>query len=424
MKRIPKTIIVWLLGSQVRRLLSKQRITIIGVAGSIGKTSTKFAITQLLGTSLRVCSQEGNYNDTVTVPLVFFGHQNPPNLFNPFAWLRILIANERALRGDYPYDVVVVELGTDGPGQLSAFQKYLELDIAVITAIAPEHMEYFGTLEAVAEEELSVARFAKKVIANLDLTKPFIDTLADTVGYGFADADYQIIRKSFEIDHFSGTVTKHGRALLKANIAGYAETILYSVLAAIACADSLGLDVSDIQKGIESIKPVPGRMQPLKGIHGSLLLDDSYNASPEAAISALDALYSLKYAQKIALLGNMNELGDHSAAAHTHLGKYCDPEQLDLVITLGPDANTFTAPAAAKKGCTVKSFESPYAAGRFIAENIKDDAVVLVKGSQNGVFAEESLKFLLADQTDSTKLVRQSEQWLRKKKEQFSDYEG
>ncbi len=424
MKRIPKAIIVWLLGSQVRRLLAKQSVTVIGVAGSIGKTSTKFAITQLLGASFRVRSQEGNYNDIVTVPLVFFGHQNPPNLLNPLAWLRIFLANERTIRGSFPYDVVVVELGTDGPGQLADFQKYLHLDIAVLTAIAPEHMEYFGTLEAVATEELSVASFANAVIANLDLTAQYIDKLDNVTTYGFNEANYQIIRRSFGGDHFSGTVTKEGRALLKAVVDGYAESILYSVLAAIACADHLGLEVSAIQKGIEAVKPAPGRMQPLRGIEDTLLLDDSYNASPEAVLAALDALYSIECPQRIALLGNMNELGDHSAAAHTQVGEHCDPKKLDLVLTLGPDANAYTAPAASKKGCMVKTFDSPYAAGRFIAEQLHNNAVVLVKGSQNGVFAEESLKFLLANNADRSKLVRQSTAWLAKKKAQFADYEG
>jgi UDP-N-acetylmuramoyl-tripeptide--D-alanyl-D-alanine ligase len=212
--------------------------------------------------------------------------------------------------------------------------------------------------------------------------------------------------------------------LLSGDITGYAESILYSALAAVACADLLGISSTDIAKGLSAIKPVPGRMQPLKGIKHSLLLDDSYNASPEATKAALDTLYKLKGSQKIALLGNMNELGDYSQEAHEEIGAYCDPKQLDLVVTLGPDANSFTAYKAIQKGCNVKTVDSPYAAGKFIAQNLKDHAVILVKGSQNGVFAEEALKYLLADAADKSKLVRQSAAWLRKKQEQFADYEA
>src|SRR5690606_28173476 len=102
----------------------------------------------------------------VTVPLIFFG-QNEPSLLNPFAWLRVFISNQRQIRS-YPYDAVVVELGTDGPGQIAAFKKYLRLDIAVVTAIVPEHMEFFNDMQAVANEELDVAGFAGKVLYNVD----------------------------------------------------------------------------------------------------------------------------------------------------------------------------------------------------------------------------------------------------------------
>src|SRR5690606_8740660 len=113
----------------------------------------------LSGAGLRVQFQEGNYNDRVTVPLVVFG-QSMPGLLNPIAWIRIWQKNNRMIRRGYPYDVVVVEIGTDSPGQIAAFS-YLKPEIAVITAIAPEHMEQFGSLDAVAREELSIVPHAK-----------------------------------------------------------------------------------------------------------------------------------------------------------------------------------------------------------------------------------------------------------------------
>jgi len=160
-------------------------------------------------------------------------------------------------------------------------------------------------------------------------------------------------------------------------------------------------------------------MQRLPGVGGSLIIDDTYNASPQAMKAALDTLYRLKASYKIAILGNMNELGKYSKKAHQEIGRYCDPKKIDLVITIGPDANQYLAEAAKDKGCQVKTFNNPYSAGKFAKSQIKENTAILVKGSQNGVFAEEAVKLLLANSADSNKLVRQSPEWLRKKRQAF-----
>jgi UDP-N-acetylmuramoyl-tripeptide--D-alanyl-D-alanine ligase len=193
----------------------------------------------------------------------------------------------------------------------------------------------------------------------------------------------------------------------------------YSRLAAAAVARKLGMAEADIKIGIKNINPVPGRMQRLKGVNDSVIIDDSYNSSPEAAKLALDSLYQLKAPQKIALLGSMNELGEYSQTAHEEVGSYCDPKQLELVVTLGPEANEFLAKAAEAKGCQVRKFDSPYQAGDFIRQAIKPGAVILIKGSQNQVFAEEAIKVLLADTADQSKLVRQSKDWMDIKRKSF-----
>jgi UDP-N-acetylmuramoyl-tripeptide--D-alanyl-D-alanine ligase len=162
-------------------------------------------------------------------------------------------------------------------------------------------------------------------------------------------------------------------------------------------------------------------MQRLKGIKDSLILDESYNASPDAVMAALDSLYQMQAPQKIALLGNMNELGDLSKQAHIDVGEYCEAKQLDLVVTLGPDANKYLAPAAEAKGCQVKIFTHPSKAGQFIRDQIKTGATILVKGSQNTVYAEEAIKELLADPGDAKLLVRQSKDWLLKKEASFKN---
>src|SRR5260221_9448082 len=102
----------------------------------------------------------------------------------------------------------------------------------------------------------------------------------------------------------------------------------------------------------------------------------------------------------------MNELGAESASAHQAAGSYCDPQKLDLVVTVGEEAQKYLAPAAQQVGCQVESFATPYQAGEFVASKLKPKTVVLAKGSQNGVFTEEAVKILLNDPADSARLVR------------------
>lgn len=423
MKKIAKALIVAILGWQVRRLHKKRQFKIIAVVGSIGKTSTKMAIAQVLSEGKRVQYQQGNYNDIVSVPLIFFGHELP-SLLNPIAWLKIFISNEKKIAGEYPYDYVVVELGTDGPGQIAAFKRYITADIAVVTAITPEHMENFAGLTAVAEEELAVATFSKRLLINVDLCPSDLTYTIEGsfLSYGITnDATYRMEDIAYSLAGSSYTLTKDRTPFLQGKHQSFSEPQLYSLTAAIAISDLLATPHELIIGGLTKVQPISGRMQLLNGAKYAKIIDDSYNASPDAVRAALKTLYQLPAPQKIALLGNMNELGTFSSVAHADVGKYCDPEHVDLVVTLGQDANTYLAEAAEKNGCKVVRTTSPYEAGKVIIEQLLEGGLVLVKGSQNGVFAEEAIKSLLADPADQSKLVRQSAYWLRVKKSQFKN---
>ncbi len=422
MKKAFKSIVVAILARQVRKLRKKHSIQVIAVVGSIGKTSTKLAIAQTLSKSRRVRYQHGNYNDIVSVPLVFFGHAMP-SLFNPIAWTKILFSNSKQVRSKYPYDVVVLELGTDGPGQIEAFKKYLEVDYAVVTAIAPEHMEYFGELDNVAKEELSVAGFSKQLIYNSDLIpEKYLELLpAGSISYSLhaSEADFHMANIFHSAGGYEGDIKHAGEIFLHISHEVVSETQLYSVIAASIVGNLVGLKKTEILAGLSAITPVSGRLRRLRGINNSLIIDDTYNSSPEAVRAGLDTLYKLEAPQRIALLGNMNELGNMSADAHKLAGELCDPTKLALVITIGPDANKYLAAAAEAKGCTVKKFDDPYAIGEFLQTKIEPEAVIFAKGSQNGVFAEEAIKKILADPEDANKLVRQSDYWLRRKQASF-----
>jgi len=426
MKKSAKAFVVSILAWQIKRLYKKNQFKVVGVVGSIGKTSTKLAIARVLSEQLRVQYQEGNYNELVSVPLVFFGHKMP-SLFNPFAWLAIFIKNEVILSKKYPYDFVVLEIGTDGPGQIAAFKQYLHLDIAVVTALTPEHMVYFSGLSAVAEEELSVAQYSKRLLLNVDLCpKELTLSYSGTfLSYSIKqDATYTMDPINYSEYGTRFTINKDREPWIEADSKSFSQAQLYSLTAAAAVSDLLDVPKEAIAEGFGKVVPVPGRLQLLQGLNNSTIIDDTYNASPDAVKGALDALYRYKAIRKIALLGNMNELGSTSAEAHTEVGSLCMPSQLALLITLGPDANEHLAAAAEKNGCKVARTNSPIEAARVILEVLEAGDVLLAKGSQNGVYAEEAVKLLLENPADSSKLVRQSKSWIAKKRAQFKEIQA
>src|SRR5205807_32743 len=130
---------------------------------------------------------------------------------------------------------------------------------------------------------------------------------------------------------------------------------------------------------------------------------DTYNASSEAMLAALDTLYRIAAPQKIAVLGNMNELGGYALVEHEKVGKHCDPRELDLVVTIGTESNKYLAAAARDKGCRVESFDDPYSVADYLRQVVKEGAAILIKGSQNKIFLEEAVKLLLADPADAKK---------------------
>ena len=191
------------------------------------------------------------------------------------------------------------------------------------------------------------------------------------------------------------------------------EHNIRSITGAAAAGLACGMDIEEVAASLEKIQPVSGRMNILDGIRGCTLLDDTYNASPVAMEHSLKTLYSLEAKHKIAVLGDMNELGGISETEHKKIGKLCDPKQLDLIITVGSLSKNHLAPAAEANGCKVTSFQSAPEAGEFLKNSDIKDATILFKGSQGGIYLEEAVKPLLKNPADSQKLVRQSPNWQR-----------
>jgi UDP-N-acetylmuramoyl-tripeptide--D-alanyl-D-alanine ligase len=421
-----KNLLTRIFDRQMVKIIKKHNPIIIAVAGSVGKTTTKLAIAQVLSQSLKVRYQDGNYNTPISLPFIFIG-RSMPNIYNPFGWFLAWLHGERVLHSKFDFDYVVIELGTDAPGDIVHFKNLFRPYVTVISAVAEEHMEFFESLEAVAKEELGISEFSEILLVNADdIDQKYLDKYIpagkEVHSYGFNHAEYKISYKQ----HHRGyrvKISLGGDEFVEEEIKTLAEHNLKAVAAAVAVADLLEVPKGEIEKAIAKIKPTPGRMQILKGINNSTIIDDSYNSSPIAVEAALKTLYNFDAKQRIAILGMMNELGDYSKEAHKRVGNYLDSQKIDLLITIGKDANEIIAKFGEDKGIKTVRCDSPYKAAQAAKDNLIENAVILAKGSQNGVFAEEAVRLLLANKDDVSKLVRQNKFWINKKKSQFKDYQ-
>ncbi len=421
-----KKIVLFLIEQKAKKYLKTHRPVLVVVTGSVGKTSTKMAIGTVLSRKYRVRVEATNHNTRWSVPLSIVGVEYPENIRSITAWRNVFKAMNYRIKEPKDADVVVQELGTDAPGDVMWFSRYLKPNIAVVTAVSPEHMEYFADIASVAHEELSVLNYSDVAIINRDdIDAAYAQMVNNTKihTYGLSDkSEYRVLADPVStVEPRRIVVVGPEWHNLEATTNLVGDHSLKAVAAAASVAARLGMTVEEVRAGIADIEPVSGRMQPLRGIENSLIIDDTYNSSPLAVEAALRTLYEIQSPQRIAVLGSMNELGEFSRKSHEEVGALCDYEKLEWVVTIGIEAEKYLAPAAKAQGCQVRSFRSPYEAGGFVNSVLRPDgAVVLFKGSQNGVFAEEAIKVILYSPEDEQKLVRQTEFWMAKKQEQFN----
>jgi len=415
------------LEKRVKEYLQRHpEVKLVVVTGSVGKTTTKNAIATILSEQFRVRMRNDNHNTELSAPVAILGIDFPVGkVKSVWAWLAVLRAAKKRVKQPADVDIIVQELGTDRPGEIAHFGTYLHPAIAVVTAVTPEHMEFFGTIETVAQEELEAANFSEIGIINRDdidgrFAEFITDSAIDTYGTTSAAEYYFETGDTLSLDGYKGKFNAPELSSpLTTTLHILGEHSMRPVIAAMAVACKLGLPPDVISRGAAKIRAVQGRMNLLDGARDSLLIDDTYNSSPAAASAALQTLYSLDVPQRIAVLGDMNELGAVSIDEHRKLGELCDPALLAWVITVGKQAEMYLAPAARARGCQVKSFMSPIDAGAFAHKVLEDKAAVLVKGSQGGIYTEEALKILLRRTEDDRHLVRQSPEWMRKKQDFF-----
>lgn len=408
--------------------LAHPEVKLIVVAGSVGKTSTKVAVAEVLAQQYRVRMSLDNLNTEIGAPMGILGIGMPENIRSMKAWRRVFKTARNRIKSPTDVDVIVQEIGADKPGDIAAFAQYLRPYIAVVTAVTPEHMAEFGTIDAVAEEEITAANIAETAIINRDdidgehfsrfLINPTIFT------YGYTDAaEYSFEIDDFDIkDGYKGKFkTPGGDIAAEVHVLG--DHSIRPVTAAVAVGVCMQVPTDKIAAGVAKIRPVAGRMGVLRGMDETLIIDDSYNSSPAAAAAALNTLYTVQSPARIAVLGDMNELGESSAVEHQAIGKMCDPDLLAWVVTVGKESGRYLAPVAKQNGCQVESFENALQAGAFVHKVLEPGAIVLFKGSQNGVFLEEAIKMILHSTEEEADLVRQTPGWMQAKKNFFDSFE-
>lgn len=401
------------------------KIGIIGITGSIGKTTTKEAIAHVLSKNFQVLKTEKNYNTEFGLSLTILEMPDPNG--SAWGWFKILFfafLKEtgrlfRKIRSHY--DFLVLEMAVNKPGDMKTLLSLVRPHIGVFTGVMPAHMAegQFASLDEIYREKAQlIESLPKDGIAFLNHDNDFLrehppKTVAKVVWYG-ADSLLKLsaenIACSLEGVHFDA---KYGDIRT-----GFSTPILgrhhvNALLPAIGCGLSNGMYMHDIVQALADFRLPPGRMNLIPGIRESFLIDSSYNASPEAVKMALSTLTELGKIsgtpahRKIFVLGNMNELGAYSARAHRDITSHLRGA-VDLLITIGDEARK-TAEETLKENIlpenAVHSFPDVSTARDFVKGLLRQHDLVLIKGSQNLVRLEKLVKYLMAEPERAKELL-------------------
>mgnify|MGYP003345227056 CR=1 FL=1 len=426
-----RNIIVWILTWEARLVLKRYRPRVIAVTGNVGKTTTKDAIFAALSEHLYARKSQKSFNSEIGVPLTILGLENAWH--NPFHWL-FNIARGLYLvvvKQEYP-QWLILEVGADRPGDIRSIAKWLRPDIAIITGVPeiPVHVEYFKSPEALLREKRALAEHLKpggKLILNCDdprMREVQSDFRGASVSYGFEPFNEYAAEMSEILYDDDGCPAgmrfrlQHGGSSVPVAILGaLGRPRIYGALAALAVADVCGIDIISAAASLSTWEPPSGRMRILEGIRGSIIIDDTYNSSPAAVLSALDTVKELHAKRKFAILGDMLELGRYSIEAHRTVGERAR-ECINFLITVGFRARAI-GEAALDSGMRdekIREYEFGESgrAGAELAVDIKKGDVILVKGSQSMRMERAVYELMAHPENAKELLVRQDDEWLAK----------
>lgn len=335
----------------------------IAITGSNGKTTTKDIVTNLLKTKFKVHKTEGNFNNELGVPLT------------------ILAAKEDS-------DILVLEMGADGFGQLDYLSKLVQPDYTIITNIGESHIEFFKTRKGIAKAKFEITHGMKKdgsFIYNGDeiLLKDLVknSTINATSCGESLENDLILENYSIKRDHID----------FKLNIANepFTTTLkgkhnLYNLMFAVAVAQKLNLEINDIRHSIEATSKITKmRLESIEYKNNSLIINDAYNASPTSMKAAVDVISELTdFDYKTLILGSMFELGPDEKAYHSEVGTYINNsgQGINLVISVGELAKNITDNI---KNTVALHFSSIEEVANYLKENPHTNEVLLFKASRS-----------------------------------------
>ena len=426
MKNALKRVVVAVLTFEAKVLLNRTKPTIIAITGSVGKTSTKDAIFTVLKNHKKTRKSQKSFNSEIGVPLSILGLPNGWD--NPFTWFKnffdgFIIA---FFSRNYP-EVLVLECGVDRPGDMANLTKWMKPDIVVMTRLpdVPAHVEYFVTPEAVVAEKMELLKALKPdgvFIYNHDdmkLQEAVASVRQQAIGFArylpthyMASADAIVyhndepVGSTFTLTHLSEqTPIKVMGSIGMQNA--------YVVAAAAAVAAQFDISLESVATAMLEHASPAGRMRMIPGIKGSLIIDDTYNSSPVAVEAALTSLSEIRGAKrKIAIIGDMLELGQFSSRAHEKVGEQV-PKCADVLFTIGVRSRKI-AETAVEFGMHEKfvfQYDDSVRAGRELQSFVQPGDVILIKASQ-GVRAEKIVEEIMAHPEHAASLlVRQDSSW-------------
>ena len=355
---------------------SSLSVRVIGITGSVGKTSTKEMVAAALSEGVDVMKTQGNRNSQIGLPMTMFDIE-PHN------------------------EAAVIEMGMSEFGEMDRLCDIARPDMAVMTNIGKAHIENLKTQQNILSEKLKITKhFDKNGILFLNGDDPLLKTLYNkmpfrTVSFGLnSGSDYYA--EDIKACGFSTEfVLCHGSDRIDLKIPTLGVHNIMNAVAAYAVGEAMGLDRETIAKGLLTYKNAPMRQQ-ITELRELVLIDDSYNASPEAAKASLDVLRDNAKGKKIAVLADMLELGEEAAREHYGVGAHLAKNGIDALIAVGPVSRN-TARGALENGCpTVLTADTNEEAYEKLRSVLEKDSTVLVKGSR-GMHTDEICKMLLAD---------------------------
>jgi UDP-N-acetylmuramoyl-tripeptide--D-alanyl-D-alanine ligase len=416
-----------ILRTMAKSILWKYKPKIVGITGSIGKTSAKEAVFFVLSEKFAVRKNEKNYNNEIGLPLTIIGAEGGGSSFLNWLWVFYKWLGVLIFPVKYP-KVLVLEMGADRPGDIAYLTGFIKPEIGIITDISESHMEFFKSLEGIAKEKsILVKNLPKNGLAILNTDNEYVQKIRNqikvrTLGFGFseeADIRAEGVTYNCEAGKISGLSFKlnYKGTNLPVRLKNIlAKHQIYAALAGTAVGVGMGMNLVEISEALQKFSSPPGRMNLIEGIKNSFIIDDTYNASPISTSAALQVLGEVEAKRKIAVLGDMLELGQNTESGHRYVAQKFLEIRGNIFVGVGSRMN-FAVEELAKNNfpkVNIFHFKNSIEAGEFVQRIIEEGDLILVKGSQ-GARMEKVSEALVKDYNEAKAILcRQSEEWKKK----------